>query len=100
MIASAKETDALDITLSSCINPTNEHPCNYYTKLFVIVENTCVCRRSVDNKAAILFYPIESLVQTLAFALAEAVAEALVYTLPQTLEDAKVKTLQDTQDDV
>ena len=42
----------------------------------------------------------ESLVQTLAFALAEAVAEALVHTLPQTLEDAKVKTLQDTQDDV
>ena len=25
--------------------------------IFVIVVNTCVCRRSVDNKAAILSYP-------------------------------------------
>ena len=54
---------------------------------------TCVCRRSGNNKAAIL---CESLVQTLAFTLAGAVAEALVHTL----EDAKAKTLQDTQDDV
>ena len=28
--------------------------------IFVIVVNTCVCRRSVDNKAAILSYPILS----------------------------------------
>ena len=26
-------------------------------KIFVIVVNTCVCRRSVDNKALILSYP-------------------------------------------
>ena len=39
---------------------------------------TCVCRRSGNNKAAILS---ESLVQTLAFTLAGAVAEALVHTL-------------------
>ena len=58
MIASAKEKDALNITLSSCINSTNVHLCNYCTKIFVIVVNTCVCRRSVDNKAAILSYPI------------------------------------------
>ena len=37
-----------------CINSTNVHLCNYCTKIFVIVVNTCVCRRSVDNKAAIL----------------------------------------------
>ena len=58
MIASAKEKDALNITLSSCINSTNVHLCNYCTKIFVIVVNTCVCRRSVDNKVAILSYPI------------------------------------------
>ena len=34
------------------------HLCNYCTKIFVIVVNTCVCIRSVDNKAAILSYPI------------------------------------------
>ena len=57
MIASAKEIDALNITLfNSCINFTNVHLCNYCTKIFVIVVNTCVCRRSVDNKAAILSY--------------------------------------------
>ena len=60
MIASAKEKDALNITLSSCINFTNVHLCNYCTKIFVIVVNACVCRRSVDNKAAILSYPILS----------------------------------------
>ena len=59
-IASAKEKDALNITLSSCINSTNVHLCNYGTKIFVIIVNTCVCRRSVDNKAAILSYPILS----------------------------------------
>ena len=59
MIASAKEIDALNITLfNSCINFTNVHLCNYCTKNFVIVVNTCVCRRSVDNKALILSYPI------------------------------------------
>ena len=58
MIASAKEIDALNITLFSCINYTNVHLCNYCTKIFVIVVNTCVCRRSVDNKAVILSYPI------------------------------------------
>ena len=58
MIASAKEIDALNITLFSCINSTNVHLCNYCTKIFVIVVNTCVCRRSVDNKAVILSYPI------------------------------------------
>ena len=58
MIASAKEIDALNITLfNSCINFTNVHLCNYCTKIFVIVVNTCVCRRSVDNKALILSYP-------------------------------------------
>ena len=61
MIASAKEIDALNITLfNSCINFTNVHLCNYCTKIFVIVVNTCVCRRSVDNKALILSYPILS----------------------------------------
>ena len=55
MIASAKEIDALNITLfNSCINFTDVHLCNYCTKIFVIVVNTCVCRRSVDNKALIL----------------------------------------------
>ena len=59
MIASAKEIDALNITLfNSFINFTNVHLCNYCTKIFVIVVNTCVCRRSVDNKALILSYPI------------------------------------------
>ena len=58
MIASAKEIDALNITLfNSCINFTNVHLCNYCTKIFVIIVNTCVCRRSVDNKALILSYP-------------------------------------------
>ena len=56
MIASAKEIDALNITLfNSCINFTNVPLCNYCTKIFVIVVNTCVCRRSVDNKALILY---------------------------------------------
>ena len=59
MIASVKEIDALNITLfNSCINFTNVHLCNYCTKIFVIIVNTCVCRRSVDNKALILSYPI------------------------------------------
>ena len=59
MIASAKEIDALNITLfiNSCINFTNLHLCNYCTKIFVINVNTCVCRRSVDNKALIPTYP-------------------------------------------
>ena len=40
-----------NITLfNTCINFTNVHLCNYCTKIFVIVVNTCVCRRSVDNK--------------------------------------------------
>ena len=61
MIAFAKEIDALNITLfNSCINFTNVHLCNYCTKIFVIVVNTCVCRCSVDNKALILSYPILS----------------------------------------
>ena len=55
MIASTKEIDVLNITLfNSCINFTNVHLCNYCTKIFVIVVNTCVCRCSVDNKALIL----------------------------------------------
>ena len=59
MIASAKEIDALNITLfNSCVNFTNVHLCNYCKKIFVIVVNTCVCRRSVDNKALILSYPL------------------------------------------
>ena len=37
---------------NSCINSTNVHLCNYCTKIFVIVVNTCVCRRSVNNKAS------------------------------------------------
>ena len=58
MIASVKEIDALNITLfNSCINFTNVHVCNYCTKIFVIIVNTYVCRRSVDNKALILSYP-------------------------------------------
>ena len=58
MIASVKEIDALNITLfNSCINFTNVHVCNYCTKIFVIIVNTCVCRRSVDNKVLILSYP-------------------------------------------
>ena len=61
MIASAKAIDVFIITLfNSCINFTNVHLCNYCTKIFVIVVNTCVCRRSVDNKALILSYPILS----------------------------------------
>ena len=39
---------------NSCINFTNVHLCNYCTKIFVIIVNKCVCRRSVDNKALIL----------------------------------------------
>ena len=59
MIASAKAIDVFIITLfNSCINFTNVQLCNYCTKIFVIVINTCVCRRSVDNKALILSYPI------------------------------------------
>ena len=61
VIASAKEIDGLNITLFSCINSTNVHLCNYCTKIFVIVVNTCVCRRSVDNKAVILSYPVHLL---------------------------------------
>ena len=58
MITFAKEIDVLNITLfNSCINFTNVHLCNYCTKIFVIVVNTCVCRCSVDNKALILSYP-------------------------------------------
>ena len=61
MIASAKEINAFNITLfNSCINFTNVLLCNYCTKIFIIVVNTCVCRRSVDNKALILSYPILS----------------------------------------
>ena len=42
MIASVKEIDALNITLfNSCINFTNVHVCNYCTKIFVIIVNTC-----------------------------------------------------------
>ena len=40
VIAFAKEKDALNMTLSSCINSTNAHLCNYCTKIFVIVVNT------------------------------------------------------------
>ena len=58
VIGSAKEKGALNVTLSSCVNSTNVHLCNYCTKIFVIVVNPCVCGRSVDNKAAILSYPI------------------------------------------
>ena len=60
VIACRKEEDALNITLSNCINSTNVHLSNYCTKIFVIVVNTCLCRRSFDNKAAILSYPILS----------------------------------------
>ena len=60
MIASAKEIDALNITLFySCIIFTNLHLCNYCTEIFVIVVNTCVCRRSVDDKALMVSYPIQ-----------------------------------------
>ena len=58
VIACRKEEDALNITLSNCINSTNVHLSNYCTKIFVIVVKTCVCRRSVENKAAMLSYPI------------------------------------------
>ena len=55
----AKEIDALNITLfNSYINFTNVHLCNYCTEIFVIVVNTCVCRRSVNNKTLILSYPM------------------------------------------
>ena len=57
VIACRKEEDALNITLSNCINSTNVHLSNYCTKIFVIVVKTCVCRRSVENKAAFLSYP-------------------------------------------
>ena len=68
MIASAKEIDALNITLfNSCINFTNVHLCNYCTKIFVIVVNTCVCRRFVGNKAFILSYPILEPVITIGY---------------------------------
>ena len=61
MIASAKEIDALNITLfNSWINSTNVHLCNYRTEIFVMVVNTCVCRRSLDNEAVILSYPRDS----------------------------------------
>ena len=61
MIASAKEIAALNITLfNSRINFANIHLCNYCTKIFVIIVNTCVYRRSVDNKALILSYLILS----------------------------------------
>ena len=55
MIASAKEIAALNITLfNSRKNFANIHLCNYWTKIFVIVVNTCVYRRSaVDNRALI-----------------------------------------------
>ena len=54
MIASAKEIAALNITLfNSRINFANIHLCNHCMKIFVIVVNTCVYRRSVDNKAFI-----------------------------------------------
>ena len=42
LIAFAKKKDALNITLSNCINSTNVHLCNYCTKIFVIVVNTCL----------------------------------------------------------
>ena len=43
MIASAKEIATLNITLfNSRINFANIHLCNYCTKIFVIVVNTCV----------------------------------------------------------
>ena len=53
-----RERDRRFTLFNSCINFTNVHLCNYCTKIFVIVVNTCVCRRSVDNKALILSYPI------------------------------------------
>ena len=62
MIASAKEIAALNITLfNSRINFANIHFCNYCTKIFVIVVNTCVKRRSVDNKVLIYLsiYPYQ-----------------------------------------
>ena len=42
VIASAKEIDALSITLFSCIHSTNVQLSNYCTKIFVIVVNTCL----------------------------------------------------------
>ena len=59
MIASAKEIDALNITLfNSCINFTNVHLCNYCTKIFVMVVNTCVLGALLIIKH--LSYPILS----------------------------------------
>ena len=59
MIASAKEIAALNITLfNSRINFENIHLCNYCTKIFVIIVNTCVYRRSVDNKALSIYLSI------------------------------------------
>ena len=50
MIASAKEIDALNITLfNSCINFTNVHLCNYCTKIFVIVVKTCAAHQSFSR---------------------------------------------------
>ena len=84
MIASAKEIDALDITLfNSCINFTNVHLCNYCTKIFVIIVNTCVCRRSVDNKALILSYPIQRILSTVAVDKSSQHKLILLYTLKQ-----------------
>ena len=43
-----------NLVFNSRINfAKNMHLCNYCTKIFVIVVNTCVYRRSVDNKALI-----------------------------------------------
>ena len=53
-----RERDRRVTLFNSCINFTNVLLCNYCTKIFVIVANTCVCRRSVDNKALTLSYPI------------------------------------------
>ena len=56
--AAASPSERLRSDGSLAINFTNVHLCNYCTKIFVIVVNTCVYRRSVDNKALILSYPI------------------------------------------
>ena len=58
MFCSVNSKRAHSSNNNSCINFTNVHLCNYCTKIFVIIVNTCVCRRSVDNKALILSYPI------------------------------------------
>ena len=66
MIASAKEIAALNITLfNSRINFANIHLCNYCTKIFVIVVNTCVYRRSVDNKALIYLTSIPGVARSI-----------------------------------